>query len=833
MRQLLVICFSLWYTYILNKKWYGESMSDEKMLGTEYLRLKRELFDQYYSFLNDMQKQAVYAVNGPLLILAGAGSGKTTVLVNRIVHMIRYGNGAEDTCVPGDVDALTLEEMRRAKDLPREELGAFLTRFASRAPKAWSVLAITFTNKAANEIKSRLASAFGEGSSEASDIWAGTFHSICLRLLRRWYKELGYQEGFGICDTDDSKKLISACMKQLNMDDRQLPIKSVMNLISRAKDRLLTPEDFSAEAGTDFKLKQVAKIYALYQERLRSSNLMDFDDIIMQTVRLLEENPEALDYVQSKFRYVCVDEYQDTNKAQLRLTILLSGGFNNIMVVGDDDQSIYKFRGATIENILNFEGNYKNARVIKLEQNYRSTKNILDAANGVISRNDTRHDKKLWTAGEAGERITLRKLGNQNDEARYLCDQIHKDMREKHYSYRDFAVLYRTNAQSRNIEQAFAKSGIPYRMLGGLRFYDRAEIRDILAYLCVINNPMDDVRLKRIINVPKRGIGDKSILTAESMAQAGGYSMLEFIRHATEYKAIPQAAAKSMEAFAQLMDELRHKAAQGGVADLIRSIVDVTGYGRMLEMAGAEEADRIDNIGELITSAAQYEQSAEEPSLSEFLEDVALVSDVDKYDEAADAVVLMTIHSAKGLEFPVVFLPGMEEGLFPGRQSIMNPDEIEEERRLAYVAITRAKKKVYITHVHNRMLNGSTQYNPISRFAEEIPPELVEEIDTYSSVPMQKKVSFADAGQSYGYAPRSFGVSRPAASPRTVSPGAAVKSSLPDFAAGDRVRHTTFGDGVILSTKNMGGDILYEIAFDKVGTKKLMATYARLKKADQ
>ena len=821
------------YLYIEYYKWCGEIMSDTNMLSREYLRLKRALFDQYYDFLNDMQRQAVYAVNGPLLILAGAGSGKTTVLVNRIVHMIRYGNAVEDTYVPAGADENVLEEMRCAKDLPHEELGNFLTRFTSRPPKAWSVLAITFTNKAANEIKHRLSSAFGEGSSEASDIWAGTFHSICLRLLRRWCKELGYVEGFGICDTDDSKKLISACMKQLNMDDRQLPIKSVMNLISRAKDRLLTPEDFAAEAGTDFKLKQVAKIYALYQDRLRSSNLMDFDDIIMQTVRLLEENPEALDYVQSKFRYVCVDEYQDTNKAQLRLTILLSGGFNNIMVVGDDDQSIYKFRGATIENILNFEGNYKNARVIKLEQNYRSTKNILDAANGVISKNDTRHSKKLWTAGEAGERITLRKLGNQNDEARYLCDQIHKDMRTKQYTYRDFAVLYRTNAQSRNIEQAFAKSGIPYRMLGGLRFYDRAEIRDILAYLCVINNPLDDVRLKRIINVPRRGIGDKSILTAESMAQAGGYSMLEFIRHATDYKAIPQAAAKSMESFAQLVDELRNKAVKSSVADLIRSVVDVTGYGRMLELAGAEEAERIDNIGELITSAAQYEQSAETPSLSEFLEDVALVSDVDKYDEAADAVVLMTIHSAKGLEFPVVFLPGMEEGIFPGRQSIMDPSEIEEERRLAYVAITRAKKKVYITHVHNRMLNGSTQYNPISRFAEEIPPELVEEIDTYSAVPHQSKTVYTQGGQTSYCPTRTFGTSRPSAMPRMAPSTPVGKPALPAFSAGDRVRHTTFGDGIILSTKNMGGDVLYEIAFDKVGTKKLMATYARLKKADQ
>ena len=809
-------------------------MADNFNLRAEYMRLKKELFDRYYDFLNDMQRQAVYTIKGPLLILAGAGSGKTTVLVNRIVHLIRYGDAVQSEVIPYEIDESTLAEMRRAKDLPRGELGVFLTRIAINPPKAWSVLAITFTNKAAREIKGRLASAFGEESSEASDIWAGTFHSVCLRLLRRWSGELGYSDGFGICDTDDSKKLISACMKQLNIDDRQLPIKSVMNLISRAKDRLLTPNDFAMEAGVDFKLKQVAKIYALYQERLKSTNLMDFDDIIMQTVRLLTDNAEARDYVQNKFRYVCVDEYQDTNKAQLQLTILLSGGYNNIMVVGDDDQSIYKFRGATIENILNFEHTYKDARVVKLEQNYRSTKNILDAANGVIGRNNTRHDKKLWTAGDAGDRITLRKLGNQNDEARYLCEQIHTDMRKMKYAYRDFAVLYRTNAQSRNIEQALAKSGIPYRMLGGLRFYDRAEIRDILAYLCVINNPLDDIRLKRIINVPKRGIGDKSIQTAEAMAIASGYSMLEFIRHATAYQAIPQAAAKSMESFAALIDDLRNQAAQKKVSELIRSVVEITGYGKMLEAAGTEEADRIDNIGELISSAAQYEQTTDEPSLSEFLEDVALVSDVDKYDEAADAVVLMTIHSAKGLEFPVVFLPGMEEGLFPGRQSIMNPDEIEEERRLAYVAITRAKKKLYITHVHNRMLNGSTQYNQLSRFAEEIPPELVEEIDTYSTIPMQNRIPVAKPGTS-SYSPaRSFGRTPSPAVSRTTSPVApAAKSALPTFTAGDRVRHTTFGEGVILSTKNMGGDVLYEIAFDKVGTKKLMATYARLKKAEQ
>ena len=804
-------------------------------MNTEFIKLKKELFDRYYSFLNDMQRQAVYTINGPLLILAGAGSGKTTVLVNRIAHMIRYGNAVEDQYVPGDLDEGMLAEMRRALEMPREELGEYLTAFTSNAPKAWSVLAITFTNKAAREIKNRLADAFGEESSEASEIWAGTFHSVCLRLLRRWCKDIGYTDGFGICDTDDSKKLISACMKQLNIDDRQLPIKNVMNLIGRAKDRLLTPEDFAAEAGTDFKLKQVSKIYTLYQNRLRSTNLMDFDDIIMQTVTLLENNEEAREYVQNKFRYVCVDEYQDTNKAQLHLTMLFSGKYNNIMVVGDDDQSIYRFRGATIENILNFEKTYRNARVIKLEQNYRSTKNILDAANGVIAKNETRHDKKLWTAGNAGDKIALRKLGNQNDEARFLSDQILADMRAKGYRYRDFAVLYRTNAQSRNIEQAFAKGGIPYRMLGGLRFYDRAEIRDIIAYLCVINNPLDDIRLKRIINVPRRGIGDKSIVTAESLALAGGYSLLEFIRHATEYSAIPQAAAKSMVSFAALIDELRAKAAQNKVSDLIRSVVEITGYGKMLEAAGEEEADRIDNIGELISSAAQYEQSTDAPSLSEFLEDVALVSDVDKYDETADAVVLMTIHSAKGLEFPVVFLPGMEEGLFPGRQSILNPDEIEEERRLAYVAITRAKTKLYITHVHNRMLNGSTQYNPLSRFAEEIPPELVEEIDSYGSMHKSAHpVNFGHTAPSYTShrtTTPSFG--RPSTSAARTAIPTAAKTPLPSFSAGDRVRHMTFGEGVILSTKNMGGDILYEIAFDKVGTKKLMATYARLKKADQ
>ena len=810
-------------------------MDAAKPQDQEYLRIKRALFDSYYSFLNDKQRQAVYTVNGPLLILAGAGSGKTTVLVNRIAYIIRYGNAYESDLVPQDIDEAALEEMRHAQTLSGSELGDFLTRFAVAPPPAWTVLAITFTNKAANEIKARLGTVLGEGSADASDVWSGTFHSVCMRLLRRYCTEVGYQPGFGVCDADDAKKLISACMKQLNIDEKQLPAKAVMNLISRAKDSLKTPDDFAAEAGTDFKLKQAAKVYAVYQERLTTSNLLDFDDIIMQTVRLLRDCAPAREAIQNKFRYVCVDEFQDTNKAQLALTMLLSGRYNNIMVVGDDDQSIYKFRGATIENILNFENTFTGAKVIKLEQNYRSTKTILDAANGVICRNSTRHDKKLWTNGAAGEKITLRKLGNQNDEARFICDQINAGLREKEHTYRDYAILYRTNAQSRNIEQSLTKSGIPYRMLGGTRFYDRQEVRDILAYLCIINNPLDDIRLKRIINVPRRGIGDKSIAVAESMALASGSSILEFIRHAQDYKAIPAAAAKAMEELVRLIDHLREKAAESSVSETIRSVVEITGYGKMLTDAGEAEAERLDNIGELISSAVQYESGTDTPSLSEFLEDVALVSDVDKYDESADAVVLMTIHSAKGLEFPVVFLPGMEEGIFPGHQSILNPDEIEEERRLAYVAITRAKKKLYITHVHDRLLNGTTQYNQLSRFVKEIPEELLEEADDFHAAPMQKRIVFGTMPSGAGAAPmRTFG--KPQGKPRSAASAAAPKTAASKpavrFAPGARVRHSTFGCGQVLSVREMGADLLYEIAFDTVGTKKLMASYARLTQAE-
>ncbi len=842
------------------RKRQGAGKLMDEVIKLRYCVIKRELFDKYYSFLNSEQRQSVYTVQGPLLILAGAGSGKTTVLVNRLAYLVRYGNAYKSSVVPDNIDEAFLKEAEKAKSLDREALGEFLCRFAVTPPPAWTVMAITFTNKAAREIKARIGSIFGEDDSAANDIWSGTFHSVCLRMLRKYADRAGYASGFGICDTDDAKKLCRDCMKQLNIDTKQLEIKTVLAMISRTKERLLTPDDYTAEAGSDMRAKQVAKIYDLYQKRLHDSNIMDFDDIIMQTVKLLVECEDVREYYQNKFRYISVDEYQDTNKAQLMLVTVLTGRWRNIMVVGDDDQSIYKFRGATIENILSFDKTFPDAVTVKLEQNYRSTQTILDAANSVIAKNKERKGKKLWTDGEKGELITVAETETQLDEARYISDKIEESVGSGDMSYRDFAVLYRTNAQSRSIEQAFAKGGLPYRLLGGQRFFDRMEIRDIIAYAALVNNPRDDVRMERILNVPKRGIGASSVEKAKLIAYDEGVPLLEIATHSDEYKAIPAQAAKGMKAFAELISELRDYGNNAGVSALLDRIADKSGYREMIVAMGPAEEDRLDNIGELVSAAAQYEKDADEPSLSEFLEDVALVSDVDKYDEEADAVVLMTIHSAKGLEFPVVFLPGMEEGLFPGMQSIMNPSEIEEERRLAYVAITRAKRKLYILHTHQRMLNGSTQYNPPSRFVGEISPWLIEKVSERSedytstgargsfgeySAPKKSNVynSYGDnyhygmgedraaySGDVDGWTKRGS-MYQPRKKPDTdIFKKAAPKGSTAMFEAGDTVRHITFGEGQILSVRPMGGDVMYEIAFEKVGTKKLMQTYAKLTK---
>lgn len=794
-------------------------------LREAYLSQKRALFDKYYEKLNDKQREAVYQVNGPLLILAGAGSGKTTVLVNRLAHIIRYGDAVHADLVPTDVSEETIEELKRAGDLPHEELGEYLTRFAVNPPAPWQVMAITFTNKAAREIKSRIGAIFGEDSEEASEIRTGTFHAVCVQILRRFCDQIGYDRSFTICDTDDSKKQLQLCMKQLGIDDKMLPVKTVQNAISRAKDKLVGPEEYMEKKGGDVKYRQIAQIYALYAEKLKAQNLLDFDDIIMQTVRLLTECEDVRTLLQNRYRYISVDEYQDTNFAQLELTLLLSAKYKNIMVVGDDDQSIYKFRGAVIENILNFDKNYENTAVVRLEENYRSTKTILAAANGVISHNEGRLGKTLWTGGAQGEPVVVKQLINQNDEARFIADVVQKGV-EAGGRYKDYAVLYRMNSQSRSIEQAFAKSGIPYRILGGMHFFDRMEVRDLVAYLALINNPNDDLRLRRIINTPRRGIGDKSVQIAEALAYEEGCPLLEFLRRAKRYNAISSATANQMVNFVYMMDRFREAADTMAPSALIEYVAEESGYNKMLsEMTDlAERDERLNNIGELVSAARAYEEQADEPSLVGFLEDVALVSDVDKYDETADAVVMMTIHSAKGLEFPTVFLPGMEENIFPSFQTLLVPEELEEERRLAYVAITRAKKQVFITHVHDRMLNGRTSANPVSRFVAEIPDELCDKEEELPEEAELRQLRQRPAKQK----PVNHFVNETSKPSPALTKAKAAKT--PDLEAGDTVRHVTFGIGRVLTVRPMGGDTLYEIAFESVGTKKLMATYARLTK---
>lgn len=802
----------------------------ENHISARFLACKRQLFDTYYTKLNDKQREAVYQVNGPLLILAGAGSGKTTVLVNRLAHIIRYGNAYHDPVVPQNAEAL-LPEMEQALTLEHDALGEFLSRFAVNPPPAWSVMAITFTNKAAREIKERISTIFGEDSKEATEIMTGTFHSICVRILRQYGSQIGFDRNFTICDTDDVKKQITVCMKQLNIDDKNLPAKTVMTAISQAKDKLIGPTEYAMQAGQDFKFKQIATIYELYQAKLRQQNLLDFDDIIMQTVRLLTECEDVRSNLQNRYRYVCVDEYQDTNYAQLTLTLLLSAKYKNIMVVGDDDQSIYKFRGAVIENILHFDQHYDNTAVIKLEENYRSTKTILNAANAVIEHNGGRLGKTLWTGGADGDKILVRCLNNQNDEARYIAETVSQKVEKKEASFKDFAVLYRMNSQSRSIEQNFAKAGIPYRILGGQRFFERMEVKDIVAYLALINNPSDDLRLRRIINTPRRGIGDKSVQVAESLANAEGCPLLEFMRSVKRYNAISPATANAMVAFVYMIDQLREAAVTVSIPELIQMVIEVSGYSKMLsELPDINEREeRKANLDELVNAARQYVENNEAPTLLSFLEDIALVSDVDKYDETADAVVFMTIHSSKGLEFPVVFLPGMEDNIFPSFQTIMNPEEIEEERRLAYVAITRAKKNLIVTHVRERMINGRTTSNELSRFIGEIPEELKDvSEDVMNTNELRQRMPRPPKVKPVNHFVEE--TKKPVTTMATIAKKVAADAPSDVLATGDRVKHMTFGEGTVLSAKKMGSDTLYEIAFDGAGTKKLMATYAKLKK---
>jgi len=680
----------------------------------DFLDLRRKIIKKYFCTMNDKQFEAVTTVNGPLLVLAGAGSGKTTVLVNRILNLVKFGDAYHSNYIPNFTD----EDIEFAEKYLNSESDYIPEGVFSVSPvNPWQILAITFTNKAAGELKERIAAKLGDA---ANDIWAGTFHSVCGKILRRNADLLGYTSHFTIYDTDDQRRLMKEIMKQNNIDEKFIPHKSVLSAISNAKDRLISPEEYAASVGSDYRQKIVADLYKIYQKKLKSADAMDFDDMIYNTVELLDKNEDVLEYYSNKFRYVLVDEYQDTNHAQYVLVSLLASGKNNICVVGDDDQSIYRFRGATIENILNFEDEYHNAKTIRLEQNYRSTSNILNAANKVISNNKGRKGKTLWTNNGDGEKLTVYTAPDEREEARYIADSILDNVR-RGAAFSEHAVLYRMNAQSNALENVFARSGIAYKVIGGMRFYDRKEIKDVLAYLHLINNNNDDLRLRRIINEPKRGIGDTTLNRAAEIAGQLGVSIFELLKNADEYAVLSRSAVRLKE-FSNCINYLSEKAEELTLSELFEEVLDSTGYLRALEAEGEEAQDRIENVKEFASNIAQYELETEQPSLSDFLEQISLVSDIDSLDNEADRVVLMTIHSAKGLEFNNVYLVGMEEGIFPGNQSIYGgPEEIEEERRLAYVAITRAKKKLTVTNCSMRMMFGSTNRNMPSRFVKELP----------------------------------------------------------------------------------------------------------------
>lgn len=774
--------------------------------------LRRQVMEKEFLRMNPMQREAVFTTEGPLLILAGAGSGKTTVLVNRIANIVKYGcaYGAREFSV-----SLTEEEIRMLeeyRDGTQEYTDEIADLLAVRPAKPWQILAITFTNKAAGELKERLEAMLGP---DGQDIWASTFHSTCARILRRDGESIGYTSHFTIYDTDDSKRVMKECQRLLNIDDKMLSHKTLLHEISHAKDSLISPEDYLNDAGDDVRLRKIGEAYRLYEKLLRDADAMDFDDMIVNTVKLLEENEEVRTRYQNRFRYVMVDEYQDTNHAQYRLTSLLAGGSGNLCVVGDDDQSIYRFRGATIENILSFEEQYHKAKVIRLEQNYRSTQNILDAANAVISHNTERKGKNLWTANGPGEKIVVDNAFDEQEESTFIADTIMDSVKGRR-KWSDHAVLYRMNAQSNAIERTFVRMGVPYRVIGGHRFYERKEIRDALAYLSVISNPADNIRLRRIINEPKRGIGATTINHAAQIAAGLGLSLYEVISHADEYEQLVRAAPR-LRAFTQIIDGLAEAAEELPLNELFEKAMRDTGYLDSLALDRETYQDRLENIQELSSNLLRYSEDNEEGDLNGFLEEVALMTDIDNYNEEADTVVLMTLHSAKGLEFPVVFIPGMERGIFPGIQSLYSASEMEEERRLAYVGITRAKERLYLTHARTRMLYGSTSHNAPSPFLEEIPEGLVEEKRKVTL--SQQKPSVQRATKPKKTFDHSFGPAAP-------KPSAPAGS----YRVGDTVGHKLFGTGVVLSAQPMGNDTLLEIAFEKAGTKKLMANFARLTK---
>ena len=861
-------------------------------LTSEYLALRDQYIEARFTKLNPMQRQAVFTTEGPLLILAGAGSGKTTVLVNRIANIIRFGSAHGSKELARPVTEQDLNDLRTAvaagRDLPRET--AYL---AVRPARPWNVLAITFTNKAAGELKERLRAMLGE--TLGGDVFASTFHSACVRFLRRDAERIGFPKSFTIYDSDDQQRVIKQIYKDLMIDDKFLPVKSAVSQISSFKDKLLSAEDIASEAPRDTKAALISKIYTTYAARLKKAGAMDFDDLIYHTVKLLQNDEEARRYYQDKFKYVVVDEYQDTSIAQFNLVRLLAGGSNNVCVVGDDDQSIYKFRGATIENILNFEQVFKGAKTIRLEQNYRSTSNILNAANSVIKNNAGRKGKTLWTQNGNGEKVHHYTASNEQDEASHLADIIGEHLREGAH-LRDHTVLYRMNAQSNPIETYFARAGIPYRIVGGQRFFDRKEVKDINSYLAVIVNPRDDVRLRRIINEPARKIGATTIEKIGDLAAKNGVPMLEIIGHVREYPELQRAAAP-LEKFYEIYRELCDLSVTLPLDEFAGEVVKKSGYEAMLKAQKEEGQTRLENLGQLISSVKTYvDQNGEDATLAGFLEEVALISDLDSYDQDADSVTMMTIHSAKGLEFPYVFVVGMEDGVFPGDMARYNEEDMEEERRLCYVAITRAKKELYLSSSRSRLIFGQTRRNPPSTFLSEIDPDLLDETQSpelaysgggfgagygsYSTNVPGGRSGYSGASRGYlnseynarprggfggGYSSgfASGGHESPNYSggrhnvqstgfgtgygrsnnPHHATPAGAGTSTLAgtpsatpkkkeavSYAPGDLVEHRVFGKGKVIKATPIAGDCIVEIQFDRVGVKKTMANYAPLKK---
>ena len=822
-------------------------------LEQRFLAARRAAIAADFQKLNPRQLEGVLTTEGPLLLLAGAGSGKTTVLINRVANLLRYGRGSDSREIPVPVtedEAAFLEAYVRE---PAEEQRPLMQYLCAVEPaQPWEVLAITFTNKAANELKERLGRMLGE--EVAQDVWASTFHSACVRILRRDIDRIGFDRSFTIYDSDDSKRVIKDALKELSLDEKSFPPREILSIISRAKDEMQSPEAFCQqwEKINDWRRIRVGKVYALYNKKLRDANALDFDDIILHTVRLLQGCPDVRAYYQNKFRYILIDEYQDTNHLQYLLASLLVGEDHNICVVGDDDQSIYRFRGADIGNILSFEKEYKGARTIRLEQNYRSTQNILDAANAVIRHNEGRKGKTLWTENGSGEKVIIKTAFNESDEANYVVGQVMMDYR-RGGSWKDNAVLYRMNAQSNALEYAFKRNGVPYKIYGGMKFFDRAEIKDMLAYLCVINNPADDLRLRRIVNVPSRKIGQTTVDKAQLIATEQETPLYEVFRNAADYPELKTSAGKLI-AFTELIESMRKRLDDCDLMEFYDLVCDKSGYTAALrEKNDMESRGRLENVEELKSSIQGHLENAEgEPTLSGFLDEVALYTDLDSQSDSDNCVTMMTMHAAKGLEFPNVYVVGMEDGLFPGNRAMGDAEEMEEERRLCYVAMTRAKEHLTLTNARQRMLFGRTAPAMPSRFLQEVPEENMEWLSKPQPRSVESDIGWGDglgdgyAGQYGGYKERygSFGgydggqsrraapvaASRAPAAPTTkplqAAAGgvrkAAPSGGLMQLAPGESVRHDAFGQGMVLSVRVMGNDALIEVAFDTVGTKKLM-----------